>query len=113
MNMNIEPLNQTHKYFTRFQKKILSEVYFGAYKNKYADVSKFDSIVSLFPVFSFSKHCGKLAGKIRADLLTSGKDIGQMDCMIAATVLAHGCTKIVTRNTKHFERIPGIEVISY
>ena len=28
MNMNIEPLNQTHKYFTRFQKKILSEVYF-------------------------------------------------------------------------------------
>lgn len=36
-----------------------------------------------------------------------------MDGMVAAIAMTHGCTVIVTRNVKHFERIEGIEVEGY
>lgn len=37
------------------------------------------------------------------------KRVGTNDCRIACSALASGAI-LVTRNTKHFERIPGLEV---
>lgn len=46
-------------------------------------------------------------GRIRAELRKQGQIIGDMDIGIAATALAHGLT-LVTHNTSHFNRIPGL-----
>ena len=55
---------------------------------------------------------------IRAAALTSllrstGRETGTLDILIAATALAHGVTKMLTRNPRDFARIPGIRVETY
>jgi tRNA(fMet)-specific endonuclease VapC len=44
---------------------------------------------------------------IRHQLVTSGQLLGEMDMMIAAHSLAVAAV-LVTNNTRHFERIPGL-----
>ncbi len=44
---------------------------------------------------------------IRHQLVTSGRLLGEMDMMIAAHSLAVAAV-LVTNNTRHFERIPGL-----
>ena len=46
---------------------------------------------------------------IRGHLQQQGTPIGEMDLLIAATALHYGLT-IVTRNLRHFERVPGINL---
>jgi tRNA(fMet)-specific endonuclease VapC len=48
-------------------------------------------------------------GKIRADLQKAGTPIGQLDMMIAATALHHNLI-LVTRNTREFSRVKGLEL---
>jgi len=67
-----------------------------------------DLIESLF-VIDFTYIDSDYAGKLSAQLDNAGTPIGTMDTMIAATCLATGQT-LVTRNTRHFEKIPGLRV---
>ncbi|GAB7017386.1 PIN domain-containing protein [Halostagnicola bangensis] len=52
------------------------------------------------------------AGKLSGELLNSGERIEREDCIIAATALLND-ESIITRNTKHFRRVDGLEVRSY
>ncbi len=45
-------------------------------------------------------------------LQANGMLIGANDLWIAATALAHDIP-LVTRNLKHFRRVPGLEIVSY
>ncbi len=65
------------------------------------------------PVLSFERSCGEQSAVLMTSLLKKGIHIGQNDIFIIATMLHHGCTKIATRNIKHFSQIKGIEVIEY
>lgn len=54
----------------------------------------------------------------RAAALTSllrsrGGDVGVLDVLIAAIALAHGVTRILTRDVADFHRIPGLRVDTY
>jgi tRNA(fMet)-specific endonuclease VapC len=49
------------------------------------------------------------AGELLADLECGGQRIGVEDVLIAATALVHGLV-VVTRNVRHFARIPGLSV---
>jgi tRNA(fMet)-specific endonuclease VapC len=51
-----------------------------------------------------------LAAQLRHDLDRAGTAIGMADSLIAGIALAHGGI-LVTRNRKHFERVPGLHVI--
>lgn len=46
-------------------------------------------------------------------LRSEGKMIDDRDILIIATMMAYGKHQIVTRNRRHFESIPDIEVIDY
>ena len=46
---------------------------------------------------------------IRGYLQQQGTPIGEMDLLIAATALHHDLT-IVTRNRRHFERVPSLKL---
>jgi tRNA(fMet)-specific endonuclease VapC len=50
------------------------------------------------------------AREIRRSLERSGKPIGMTDCLIAGIVTSNGGT-LLTRNRRHFERVPGIRLI--
>lgn len=60
----------------------------------------------------FDRECAMKTGEINARLASAGKPIDVEDVMIGATALAHG-VPVVTRNVSHFERIDGLEVVSY
>ena len=49
------------------------------------------------------------AALVRADLRRQGQPIGPYDLLIAATALTHGLT-VVTRNTREFSRVPGLNL---
>ena len=52
------------------------------------------------------------AGRLSGELITDGERIEREDCIIAATALLND-ESIVTRDTRHFGRIDGLEVRSY
>lgn len=52
------------------------------------------------------------AAQIDISLRETGLEIEPEDCMIAGIALEHG-DSILTRNVKHFARVPGLRVESY
>jgi predicted nucleic acid-binding protein len=63
--------------------------------------------------FSFNINSCIKANDIFWELKKSGKQTGKFDCMIAGILLTNGVDRIITRNVKHFENIPGLKVIAY
>ncbi len=58
-------------------------------------------------VLDFDAAAADRYAEIRADLEARGLRIGPNDLIVAATVLAHGHT-LVTRNTREFRRVKGL-----
>ena len=60
----------------------------------------------------FDRECAMRAGRISAELSSSGERIDVADVMIGATALVHG-RPVVTGNADNFERIEELSVVSY
>ncbi len=60
----------------------------------------------------FDRDCATTAGQIDATLRRDGTTIEDADVMIAATALVHD-VPVVTDDVDHFERIDGLEVLTY
>jgi predicted nucleic acid-binding protein len=58
-------------------------------------------------VLPLTKTAMRHFAAVRGELRQSGELIGDMDLLIAATALAYKLT-LVTRNERHFRRIPGL-----
>tara|TARA_Y100000031_G_C8195123_1_gene373311 strand:- start:401 stop:793 length:393 start_codon:yes stop_codon:yes gene_type:complete len=63
-------------------------------------------------VFPLDSRAAEKAGEIDGKLIKEGNMIGSLDCMIAGIALIKK-EKVLTRNLKDFQRIPGLEVDSY
>lgn len=91
----------------------LAEVAFGVEMEKTGRERKLlEKICSRFVVLHLTERSAMRAGKIDAELTEAGETIGLIDAMIAAVALEHE-EVLVTRNLKHFERIPNLEVQGY
>ena len=64
-------------------------------------------------IFTLNKNSAFVAAKIGAELSSQGQIIEDLDIMVAGICLSNGCTKIVTKNIKHFSRIKGLKVETY
>ncbi len=58
-----------------------------------------------------SLHVARAHAEIWARLEATGSLIGSHDLWIAATALAHGM-RVATVNVRHFERVPGLELLA-
>ncbi|WP_312908302.1 type II toxin-antitoxin system VapC family toxin [Natronosalvus caseinilyticus] len=63
-------------------------------------------------VVSADQAVMRKAGKLSGELINGGRRIEREDCIIAATALLND-EPIITRNTKHFNRVDDLEVQSY
>lgn len=97
---------------TRFT---MAELYVGVYRSRDPGRARaaVEAVLRGMEVLEFLSASAEAFGRLTAVLQTRGKPVGDMDVLIAATALAEGETRIVTRNPAHFERIPGITVITY
>jgi len=60
-------------------------------------------------VLPLNRAIMKRFAQIRGQLRRDGNLIGDMDILIAATALHHDLV-LLTRNVRHFERIPGVQL---
>lgn len=88
-----------------------AELYYGAFKSQkmsenLASIKTLSERVSFLP---FNDPAQTLFGENKARLEREGKRLDDMDLMIAATALAFNLV-LVTNNSGHFERIPGLRI---
>ena len=87
---------------------VLFEARRSLLSSKYAQrLDALDRLLSFMGVLEFDTEAAARAAHIYHDLRSAGTPIDDADVLIAATALRHGAT-LVTRNTKHFNRIPGL-----
>jgi tRNA(fMet)-specific endonuclease VapC len=85
------------------------EVYEGIYysRDPYASERIFLRSLREIEVLSLSKRIMKRFARIRGQLRAQGNLITDPDLLIAVTAIHHELT-LVTRNTRHFQRVPGL-----
>lgn len=69
-----------------------------------------ESVLRAFPPRPFGLPAARAHARLWASLATTGSDIGPHDRIIAATAITTGW-RVGTANIRHFERIPGLEVV--
>ena len=71
------------------------------------EVDAIDTLLAALPILPFDERASRAAGASRRGLETAGQTIGLGDYLIAGVCLSRGAS-LLTRNRKHFERIPGL-----
>ena len=87
------------------------ELCFGARKSRdsASALAALNRFVSRVPVLPLGPEVGEQYGDIRAHLERAGTPIGNNDLWIAAHARALN-VKLVTNNSREFERVPGLSV---
>ncbi len=107
--------HQVKKRFEQYQGRMgistvtLGEFVFGAEHSQQVEqnLSDIEAMIARLEVLPFDTRAAYHFGQIRAALYRIGKPIGPYDMMIAGQALSTGL-KLVTNNTKEFERVPGL-----
>ncbi|MCD6273819.1 MAG: type II toxin-antitoxin system VapC family toxin [Deltaproteobacteria bacterium] len=71
-----------------------------------------ESVLAKISVLSFNTQEARLHAGLFATLAKQGQRIGAHDLIIASTAIVHNCA-VLTENIKEFERVPGLETISF
>ena len=88
---------------------VLAELYYGAARHPKGTVirEEIDDFAVRLAILPWDGSAADHYGSIRAALERVGSPIGAMDMMIAAHARSLDAT-LVTNNTKHFRRVPGL-----
>ena len=91
---------------------VMFELYYGAYRSARVqrNLKFFENI--LLPKLEFDSGDAMAAGQIRAILAEAGTPIGPYDVLIAGQALSRGMC-LVTRNTREFQRVAGLQVTDW
>jgi predicted nucleic acid-binding protein len=87
------------------------EIYDGIYRSAdpRGQETSFVRMIGWIPVLGLDEEIMRRFARIRGDLRLAGQPIGDADVLIAATAVHHDLT-LVTRNLKHYRRIPGLKL---
>ena len=89
----------------------LMELYYGAYKSQQhdANLAKVKTIEQSFEILPTGQESAETFARLKSQLERKGTRLDDVDLLIASCALAHNLT-LVSNNTKHFERIPGLRL---
>jgi tRNA(fMet)-specific endonuclease VapC len=90
------------------------EVYEGIFgsRNPLSSERTFQLLLDGTPVVEISRLVALQTAEMRNALRSTGGLLPLPDVMIAATAIVHDLT-LVTRNLKHFERIPNLKIYDH
>lgn len=85
------------------------ELYDGAYGSRVPrmEIARIQLFLSSYPIINLSDAIMGEFARTRTLLRSQGMLIPDMDLLIAATAVEHNLT-LLTRNVRHFQRIPGL-----
>jgi tRNA(fMet)-specific endonuclease VapC len=69
-----------------------------------------ESILAAVPVLNFDLLAARAHARLWASLAKAGSDVGPHDRIVAAAAISLGW-RVATANVRHFERIPGLDVV--
>lgn len=75
-------------------------------------LQRLDVLLSGHVILEFDREAADIAALLHHQLREAGILIDDADLLIAATALRHGAT-LVTRNTNHFQSIPGLHLADW
>jgi tRNA(fMet)-specific endonuclease VapC len=70
-----------------------------------------EGVLDAFPSLPFDLLAARAHARLWAELAVSGNDVGAHDRLVAATAITAGW-RVGTANVKHFERIPGLDILA-
>lgn len=76
------------------------------------EAQRVTAVLGGFPIAPLDAAAAKRAGVVDAELIMQGAQIDPEDAMIAGVALELG-QPLLTRNARHFSRVPGLKVESY
>ena len=87
------------------------ELYYGAAKSQKPIDGKraVDSFLRTLRVLELCTYSAQFFGIFKANLESEGRGLADADLLIGSIAKANGAI-VVTGNTRHFERIPGIQL---
>ena len=84
----------------------------AALAESHQEEKNLNELLTRLTTLPLDQKAALLAGKLQAELIKTGENIGHVDITIGAIALANG-EKLLTKNIKHFSRIPGLIVEDY
>jgi tRNA(fMet)-specific endonuclease VapC len=101
------------RYFPRvfISSVVYSELIFGAHKSTSVtdNLRRIEEFIESVPVVEFDVNAADAAGHLRASLEKAGRPLATMDIMIAGAALANNAI-LVIHYTRHFKRVPGLQL---
>ncbi len=73
------------------------------------DLAQVQTVLGALTILPLDERVAAKAAALRRDLESSGNGLALADCLIAGTCLVHGA-QLLTRNRKHFERVPELKL---
>jgi tRNA(fMet)-specific endonuclease VapC len=96
---------------TRFN---IAELWVGIHRSRDSagELAKVEALVRPLVILDFDQRAAEIFGRVVGYLQESGSVIGDTDALIGSVCIVSGHS-ILTRNTAHFSRIPGLAVETY
>ncbi len=90
------------------------ELIYGARRSAHEieNLAKVHQLSEIFPVIEVSQSVMDTFGMLKAGMKEKGVNVDDFDLIIAATALSLNYT-IVTNNTKHFSKVPGLKMTNW
>ena len=110
----IKRINEIEKESVIFATTIINsfELYYGAYKSKKKkNVELVRELLGRLNILNWEPSNSEIIGKNFYELEKIGKKIDYRDLFIGMIVLKNDYT-LLTRNIKHFERIPNLKILN-
>jgi predicted nucleic acid-binding protein len=88
----------------------------GVFRARTADAAArrqtyIEELLALIPVHPITARTGWLAGQIEGQEAATGNVLPFSDLLIAVTALEQGYA-VLTGNTRHFKKVPGVTVLA-
>ena len=78
-----------------------------------SELIQFNDFLESMHILNINNASIQLSAEINGELTKTGSIIGDFDILIAGICLSNGCSRIVTKNVKHFSKIKGLKVETY
>jgi tRNA(fMet)-specific endonuclease VapC len=89
----------------------VAELYFGAYNSQRVaeNLARAEDFIQNLPVVNLTTPALRKFGELKAELRRLGQPITEFDLLIASVALIENYI-LVTNNTRHYNRIPGLQL---
>ncbi len=88
-----------------------AELYYGAYNSSRVteNLTRAEFFIQQLPILPLSNNALRRFGQLKAELRRIGQPVAEFDLLIASVALAENLI-LVTNNTRHYERIAGLQL---